>query len=154
MFTTFRIRLPVWPVQAPDRTRSLKWPSCQDRMDPGDHVLAVDLDDRPLRCAERDVQDGAVLGDVDLLAAEHRRDPIAQRARSASAEQAERLVGDPVLRVVEEQAGGLGGHPLAAPWIGGEQLPQVGVAQLRGVPLAGRPLGCLVDPVHRAASMP
>jgi hypothetical protein len=36
------------------------------------HVAAGGADRRPARGAQRDVQDGAVLGDVDVLAGEHR----------------------------------------------------------------------------------
>ena len=50
----------------------------------------------------RDVQDGAVLGDVDVLAGEHRVDPLPQpRLLGQRDKQPERLVRDPVLRVVE-----------------------------------------------------
>ena len=40
-------------------------------MDGGDDVFAVDDDRLALGRAQGDVQDGALLGDVDLLAAEH-----------------------------------------------------------------------------------
>ena len=50
------------------------------------------------------VQHGAILGDVDLLAAEHGVDAAAQVALvGESAEQRDRLVGDAVLRVVEDR---------------------------------------------------
>jgi hypothetical protein len=44
----------------------------------GHDVLAVEHDRTPHRRPERDVQDGASLGDVDPLAAEHRVDVRAQ----------------------------------------------------------------------------
>ena len=44
----------------------------------GHDVLAVDQDRLALGRAQGDVQDGAVLGDVDLLAAKHRVDAVAQ----------------------------------------------------------------------------
>ena len=79
MLTTLRMRLPVWPFHAPLRTRSEKsailsstaW-TC------GHHVLAVDDDRCAFRRAQGHVQDGAVLRDVDLLAAEHGVDPRSQ----------------------------------------------------------------------------
>ena len=79
MLTTLRMRLPVWPFHAPLRTRSAKsailsstaWTS-------GTTFSPSTTIDAPLRRAQRDVQHGAVLGDVDLLAAEHRVDPLAQ----------------------------------------------------------------------------
>ena len=89
MLTTLRIGLPVWPSHAPERTRSAKaairsstactsgttsWPSTTI-------VLALG---RP----QRDVQHGPVLGDVDVLAAEHGVDASsrtpARRARATS----------------------------------------------------------------------
>ena len=68
-------------------------------------VLAVDADVGVRRRAQRDVQDGAVLGDVDRLAGEHR---IAQRRRRSARfgereEERHRLGDDAVLRIVERQ---------------------------------------------------
>jgi hypothetical protein len=48
-------------------------------------VFAVDDDRRPFRRPQRDVQRGAVLRAVDLLAAEHRADARGQAAFAASA---------------------------------------------------------------------
>ena len=50
-----------------------------------------------------------------------------------------RLVGDPVLRVVQVDTLGLGCQPLAAPGIGREQLTQVTLANLGVVALEGLP---------------
>ena len=81
MLTTLRIGLPVWPLHSPERTRSQKAPirsstSCTSL----DHVGAVD-DQRALaRHPQRDVQHRAVLGDVDVLAAEHRLAALGQPA--------------------------------------------------------------------------
>ncbi len=76
MLTTFRIRLPVWPFHAPLRTRFeksaiLSRTACTS----GTTFFAVDEDRGVPRRAEGDVEDGAVLGDVDLLAPEHGVDP-------------------------------------------------------------------------------
>ena len=146
MLITLRIGLPVCPVHSPQRTRSenaairssTSWTSLDD-------VLAVD-DQRALpRHPQRDVQHGAVLGDVDVLAGEHRVAALrAARTRSASSTSSlERLVGDPVLRVVEEEAGALGGQPLAAVGVLGEQIAQVPLADLGVVLLQGVPRGAL-----------
>jgi hypothetical protein len=54
-------------------------------------------------------------------------------------EQRQRLVGDPVLRVVEEQAGALRGEALSAAGVLGEDLPQVALAKIGVVPLEGLP---------------
>ena len=77
-------------------------------VDLGHDVLAVDQDRLAFRGAQGDVQHGAILGDVDLLAAEHRVDPVAQaRLLGQLQQEVERLVGDAVLGVVEEEARGL-----------------------------------------------
>ena len=52
----------------------------EHRVNLGHDVLAVDYDRRAARRAQRDVQHGAVFGDVDLVAAEHRVDALAQPA--------------------------------------------------------------------------
>ncbi len=76
--------------------------------------------------AQGHVQDRAVLGDVDLVAAKHGVDAVAQaRLLGQVEEQPERLVGDAILGVIEEEAGGLGREPLAAAGIVGEQLAKM-----------------------------
>ena len=79
MLTTLRTRLPVWPVHAP-RADPLGEVGhlVEHRVHLGHDVHAVDLDHRALGRPQRDVEHGAVLGDVDLLAAEHRVDAVAQ----------------------------------------------------------------------------
>ena len=72
------------------------------------------------------MQHRAVLGDVDLLAAEHGVDAAAQAGFLGQLQkQLQRFVGDAVLRVVEEEARGLGRHPLAALGVIGEKRPQM-----------------------------
>ena len=85
MLTTLRIRLPVWPVHSPERTRSANARHPVEHLvHLGDDVDAVDDERRALRHAQRDVQHGAVLGDVDLLAREHRVDALRRPDSSAS----------------------------------------------------------------------
>ena len=74
MLTTLRIRLPVWPfhVAAADAIRKVRHP-VEHGMNPGHDVLAVDQDRRAARRAQRHVEHGPFLRDVDLLAAEHAR---------------------------------------------------------------------------------
>ena len=82
MLMTLRMRLPVCPIHAPERTWSAKAAILSEH---GVHLRARRSRRRP-RCArsarraQRDVQHGAVLGDVDLLAAKHRLDARAQPA--------------------------------------------------------------------------
>ena len=115
-----------------------------------DHVLAVHLDHRVARRAQRGVQHGAVLGDVDLLAAEHgvpqpghagrrRRAPAAARA-------SRRSPGAWSSRCAGRRPAGC--SPAAAPGIGGEQLPQVRLPQLLAVLAECHPLGRLVEPAY------
>ena len=137
MLTTLRMRLPVCPFHAPLRTRfeksairsSTAWTSGHD-------VLAVHDDRRAARRAQRDVQHGAVLGHVDLVAAEHGVDALAQAALlGESTEQRQRLVGDAVLRVVEVEAGGFRRQALAAGRVVGEERAQMQAAdRLRSGP--------------------
>src|SRR5262249_47455244 len=109
-------------------------------------VLAVDIDPRALRRAERDVEDGAVLGEVDVLAGEHRVAPLCDAALlGESKQQAERLVRDAVLGVVEEDPLRLGGQAFPARGIGREQVAQVAGAHLSGVFLEGAPGRRLVE---------
>ena len=102
----------------------------------GDDVHAVD-DDRALaRRAQRDVQHRAILRDVDPLPPEHGFDALVQPALTGELhQQPHRLVGDPVLGVVEKQPLGLGRQPLAAAGIVGKQLTQVHVAGAGVMPL-------------------
>ena len=79
MLTTFRMRLPVWPFHAPLRTRLeksaiLSSTACTSGTTflPSTRMVAL------FRRAQGDVQHGAVLREVDLVAAEHGVDPRAQ----------------------------------------------------------------------------
>src|SRR5204862_292362 len=80
-------------------------------------VLSVDDDrGRPGR-AERHVEHRPALRLVDPLAREHGIDARAQAALLGQPhEERKRLVGRAVLGVVEVEARGLGGHPLAEAW--------------------------------------
>jgi len=71
------------------------------------------------------VQHGTVLGEVDVLAREHRGDLLGQPGLLR--ERDERLdgrVGDEVLGVVEVQLDGVGGQARAALRVGGEELTE------------------------------
>ncbi len=105
-----------------------------------DHVDAVD-DQRALaRHPQRHVQHGAVLGDVDVLAGEHRFAALLDATLAGQlAEQDHRLVGDPVLREVEVEAGAVGDQPLAARRVGVEEVAQLGVLEVAEMALQRLP---------------
>ena len=108
----------------------------------GHHVDSVDHQRAPTGHPQGDVQYGAVLGRVDVVAAEHRLCPLGQPACLRQLrQQRDRLVGDPVLRVVHVEAGGLERHPRAPAGIGGEQLAQVAAADLAMVGIERLPGG-------------
>ena len=95
------------------------------------------------------MEHGAVLGDVDVVAAEHGIDPLAQPAGLGQGhEEAHRLVGDAVLGVVEVQPGPVGDEPLAPVRVVGEEVPQVPILQLLVVRTQRRPLGPFDEPGH------
>ena len=74
-------------------------------------VLAVDRDGGAFRRAQRNMQDRAVLGDVDLFAAKHRLDSLAQSGLLGQRdEQSQRFVIDAIFRIIEEDAGSLHRH--------------------------------------------
>ena len=84
-------------------------------VDVGHDILAVHGDDGVAGRAQSDMKHGPLLGDVDLLALEHRVDALAQAGLVGELQQeAQRLVGDTVLRVIEVKAGSKGGQPFAA----------------------------------------
>ena len=69
----------------------------------GDDVLAVDQDARTTRGAQCRVQDRPMLRGVDFLPAEHRLDALAESTLGGQLQQqSQRLLGDSVLRVIEE----------------------------------------------------
>ena len=138
---TLRMRLPVWPFQSPLRTPiGERGHLVEHGMNLGHDVLAV-MDDRSAaRRAQGDVQHRALLGGVDLLAAEHGVDALAQaRLLGELQQQGQGFVGDAVLGIVEIDSGGFGHEPLAAPAILGEELPQLGAPDLLVMLLQQRP---------------
>jgi hypothetical protein len=78
MLTTFgcacRCALPLAAADASAKAAILSSTSCTS----GTTSFAVDEMDSDFGRAQGDVQDGAVLGDVDLVAAEHGVDALAQ----------------------------------------------------------------------------
>ena len=126
MLMTLRMRLPVWPFHAPLRTRLEKSAILSSTAWTWGTTFSPSTTIDAPRRAQGHVQDGPVLRDVDLLAAEHGVDPRSQAGFLRQLqEELEGLVGDAILRVIEEDAHGLGRHPLAALGIIREELPQV-----------------------------
>ena len=98
------------------------------------HVGPVDDQRGSLRHAQRDVEHGAVLGHIDPLPGEHRIPvPLEPGLLGELEQQAQGLVGDAVLRVIEIEPGGLGPQPLTARRVLGEELAQMAAHQLRMV---------------------
>ena len=109
-------------------------------MDFGHDILAVMDDGSAARRAQGDVEHRALLRGVDLLAAEHGVDALAQaRLLRKLQQQGQGFVGDAVLGIVEIDSGGFGHEPLAALAILGEELPQVGPPDLLVMLLQQRP---------------
>ena len=132
MLTTVRIGLPVAPSQMPLRTRSANSPIAPSTSWTSGTTLATravgadGADHRAAIGAQGDVQHGAVLGDVDPLAAEHRVAALDDSGRAGDGEQGdEHGVVDALLRVVDAQVADGDEVALGAPRIGGEQLAQV-----------------------------
>src|SRR5262249_27490611 len=118
------------PRAAADATREVGHP-VEHGVDLGHHVPALDDDGGPLRRAQGDVEGGAPLRDVDLLAAEHRVDPRSEAGLVRQPQQQpQRLVGDAVLRVVEMEVDGVDRETLAALRIVREEPAQMPVPDL------------------------
>ena len=80
----------------------------------GHDVLAVDREGCTSRGPQRDVEHGPPLRHIDLLAPEHGIDSVAKPHSVREFEQElEGLSSDSVLRVIEIDPAGLGGHVLA-----------------------------------------
>src|SRR5262245_29028412 len=95
-------------------------------MDMWNDVLAVHDDRCPPWRTKGNVQHSAILGDVDLVAAEHRVDALAQTALLGQfGEQPHRFFRDAVLRVIKIQANRLRRQPLATLSIISEQIAQM-----------------------------
>ena len=86
------------------------------------------------------MEDGAILGGVDLLAGEHGLDALLEVGLSGKVcQQLQGLIGDAVLGVVEEDAGGIGGEAGAARGVGFEEVAEMQGANGFGVLLKGSP---------------
>ncbi len=110
------------------------------------NILAVDVDMGVARGAQGDMQHGAVLGDVDLVAAEHGVDVGAQIGLFCQLhEQPHGFVGDAVLGVVEVDAQLVDHHAFAAPWINRKEVAQMNIAHLGEMLVESMPGGTLCE---------
>ena len=95
----------------------------EDLVHVGDDILAVDDELAPLGCgaAKRGVQDGAVLGGVNVLAGEHGVAALLElHLTSKIAQQLDGLIGHQVLRQIEVQVTGVKAQLVHALGIGSE----------------------------------
>jgi hypothetical protein len=105
-------------------------------------VLAIDQD-RPVRTVpQRHVQDGAPFGHVDLLAIEHglaqfRHLGLARQIK----QQAQGLLGDQVLGVVEQNIVQGQGETLKTVRVAGEEIAQTQFIEVPAMALQGLPGG-------------
>ncbi len=127
----------------------------QNRMHVGHHIPAVDEDRSIPWRAQRHMESGPPLRDIDLLAAEHGIDALAQaRLLRKLEQQLQRLVSDAVLRIVEIDPDGLGGQPFTAPGVVGEQLAKMDALDLLMMVLQGHPGGTLAQRCNGHRSCP
>jgi len=94
-------------------------------------VLAVDDDRCTGRRAQGGVQDCAVFSDIDLASREHGRDPLLEARVFRKLEQEpQRLIGNPILRVIEIDPHRGSGQAFAASRVVREQLTQMQLPNL------------------------
>ena len=100
----------------------------QDLVHVGHHILAIDHKVGSRRHAQRDMQDGAVLGGVDVAPGEHLVAVLFQPRPPGHVDQPSHgVLGGPVLRIVEIEVSGLDRHLGGPIRVLREQLPQVNV---------------------------
>ena len=127
----------------------------EHRVHPGHHVLAVDQDRRARTVAQRRVQDGAVLGGVDLVAPEHAFPPALDVGLAGEVEQQRHgLGGDAVLGVIEEHLADGKREALESLRVPGEQVPHVDARHCPVVGFQRLPGGGASDRRHRCGPVP
>ena len=156
MLIMFRMRLPVCPFHAPLRIRFGKYRHLVEHgVNLGNDVHAIGEDLCALWSAQGDMQNRALLGDVDLVAREHGVDVLAQAGLLRKLEeQPDCFAGDSVLRVVEVETQGLQREAFAALGILREELPKMQTADLGAMLLQrvpGRPVAERNDGVRAVA---
>ena len=118
----------------------------QDIVHIGNDVVAPVFDDRARRRSKGGVENGPVFGEVDVLSREHGVPKAFDLGRSSQVgEQADRLPGDPVLRVVEVEIPDLDDEVGAPSRVVGEEVSEVDGGEGGSVVDQGRPFRRLVD---------
>ena len=153
MLTTFRIGRPVWPFHSPERMRSANADirsstSCTSGTTSSPSTT-IDAERGARSATCRTARPSVTL----MRSPENMASIRSARPRSCGQPQqeADRLVGRPVLGVVEVEPGRLGDHPLAAGRVGREQVAQVRVAHRGRVILERRPGRGLPQRLHVGA---
>ena len=102
------IFLPVAPRALPERTASANADmALKHLMNLGHDIIAIDGEALAVRRPQRDMQHGAVLGDVDLVAGEHRVAPAFDvGCLGQPSEQRHRFTRHRAFRPVEQEAAG------------------------------------------------
>jgi len=117
------------PAAVADLTAERRHP-LQHLVDVGHDVVPIDEDPLAPRGPQGHVQHGAMLGDVDPLAGEHRRDPLAEAAGLGQPHQeAERLRRHPLLGVIEVQAAGVEHQSVTTTGVGCELVAEMRVSE-------------------------
>ena len=112
----------------------------EHRMHLGHHIAPVDEQAPPPRHAQRHMQGRTVLGAVDALAGEHRRDAFGHAAHLRQRQQQfERAGIESLLGEVEVPAGGFDREAFATLRVSGEKLAQVAALHDSGVTLQRLP---------------
>jgi hypothetical protein len=130
------------PLAVPDAVGEVTH-LAQDALHVADDVLAVDVQGTAGRHAQRHVQDGAILGRVDVLTGEHGVAVLLHLGDASQVEeQAQRLVRRPLLRVVDDEVGPPGRHAVRPLGIVREEPAQMPRRDLVVVRRQRRPLRC------------
>ena len=133
MFTIVRMRSPgdAGPGAAADVVRERVDPA-QDLVDLGDDVLAVDLEAHALGIAQRRVEHGPVLADVDVLAGEHRVATPGDPDLVGEVQQCrQHVVAQQRLRQVDVEVGRREAQPVDPAGVGREPAAQVELEPVR-----------------------
>src|SRR4051812_21698094 len=146
MLITRRMRLPVWPVHVPLRTRSAK-SAMRASTACTSGTTFVPSTTMLTPAGARSATCNTERPSVTLIGAPVKSASVRSHA-ARFGERQERSEGrrvDAMLRIIEEHARGFEREALGAPGFVGEELAERHVAEARGVTLDGLPLGELAE---------